>query len=179
MATDKQEVKIFISYSHMNNKRAREFIAEFEDYIKPSKKYNYSVWYDKKLRVGKDFDPEILEHIASSICIILLVSTSFLNSDYIKMNELPAIFAGDKIVIPLLFRRIDFLRHDLGCLEGKQIYSFYNNGELKNGKSYTVLDENQRDEYISEVYEKMEDQLDEKFGQAVSDNSQKEVLQLV
>ena len=63
-------------------------------------------WDDTKLKSGEEWDKEIDESLKKADIAVLLVSSNFLASSYIRKKELPEILenvtARGAVVIPLL-----------------------------------------------------------------------------
>lgn len=78
--------QIFISYSHADSDyqlRLRMHLSIFER--SGSVKY----WSDTQLRTGDQWRNEIENNLEKTAVAILLVSADFLDSDFIRSNELP------------------------------------------------------------------------------------------
>ena len=147
----KKEVKIFVSYAHRNEESVKTFTDEFREYIRPSKKYNYTIWHDEKLICGEKWNEAIMKEVNECDLGLLMLSASFLNSKYISENELPALLKN-KLVFPIMIQNVDFSRHDLKGIEKIQVYS------LK-GKPYWPLGRKQQAKFIEGAFVKMEELL--------------------
>lgn len=78
--------KVFISYSHVNKKYREELRRVLETV--PS--IDEVLWFDEKaMDIGDKFHPTILQAMNDSGIGILLLSTDFFLSHYIKQHELP------------------------------------------------------------------------------------------
>ena len=100
------QVDIFISYSRRDRDRVN-FMA------KALEAQGYSVWWDRDLRAGEEFDNVIDKHIKQSKVIVVVWSDTSIKSNWVKEeaedgvieNKLvPALI--DEVVIPRGFRRI-------------------------------------------------------------------------
>jgi len=87
MKEDKK--KIFISYAHADEKYHNRLMT----HLSVLKKYigGFEEWSDKKIHAGQHWKEEIKKALNDANIAILLVSTDFLASDFIKNNELPPI----------------------------------------------------------------------------------------
>ena len=86
--------KIFISYSHKDIK----WLKEVKQHLKALSfiEDDFEVWDDTELRAGNIWREEIKEALDRSGIAILLISTNFLASDFIRNNELPTILENAK-----------------------------------------------------------------------------------
>lgn len=159
----KQKVKIFISYAHSNGVSAKQFIEQFKDYITASKSFDYSIWHDVELNVGENWNAKILDELNKCDCGLLLVSTSFLTSNYITEKELPILLNKEKVVIPVLLSQIDFKRHDLKGLDEYQIYRLIDD-RFKEPRSYAELKPKRKLDFVSKLFNQMEERLEEHFN---------------
>ena len=159
----KQKVNIFISYAHRNSDLSKKFIEQFYDYIKPSKSFEYIIWYDVEIKPGVKWKDKITEKLNECDCGLLLISPSFLNSDFITKKELPTLLDTKKVVIPVLLHEIDFELYDLKGLEEHQIYRFTDTG-FKSPRSYYKLKAKRRSDFIADLFVKLEERLKEYFS---------------
>ena len=85
---------VFISYAHDDGdkweKMVRQHLAPYVNYS------NLSVWSDKDIAMGEDWDDEIKQALARAKVAILLVSPAFLASNYIYNDELPDIMKSSQ-----------------------------------------------------------------------------------
>jgi ABC-type branched-subunit amino acid transport system substrate-binding protein len=99
-------VDIFISYSRRDRERV-DFMA------KALEAEGYTVWWDRELRAGEEFDNVIDKHIKEAKAIVVVWSETSIKSNWVKEeaedgildNKLvPALI--DEVIIPRGFRRI-------------------------------------------------------------------------
>jgi uncharacterized protein YjbI with pentapeptide repeats len=78
-------IRIFISYSRIDKNLMNELAPHLEltEY-----KGKIKVWYDKGIEAGIEWDKEIKENLEMADIILLLVSKSYLESEYISNVEL-------------------------------------------------------------------------------------------
>jgi len=101
---------IFLSYKSEDRAKAL-IIAEALE------RNGYSVWWDRKIPVGKTFEQVIVEQIQAAKCVVVLWSRESVKSDWIKEEAdegkkrkiLAPVFIDD-VEIPLGFRRIQAAR---------------------------------------------------------------------
>lgn len=78
----------FISYCHKDQKRC----AQLREHLKPiERRGDIKFWSDHHIRPGAPLKEEVLERVEQTHFALLLVSTSFIISDFISDTELPAI----------------------------------------------------------------------------------------
>ena len=81
---------IFISYAHEDKEWVLEgpgnihLIPRIRRHTSP----DAEIWFDEGLVIGEKWDEEIHNHIIQSHIAILLISESFVSSDYIVNKEL-------------------------------------------------------------------------------------------
>jgi len=79
--------KIFISYSHEDER----LLAEFKATLAPLLKDKGDVWDDTTISPGQKWEDEIQKALESARVGVLFVSESFLRSVFVKQVELPAL----------------------------------------------------------------------------------------
>ena len=111
-----RKINIFISYAHADEK----WLEKLQQHLKVLSKYfdNIDCWDDTKLRGGDKWRDEIAAAIRKANVAILLVSTSFLASDFISNDELPPILRkaqedGTRI-LPLIVSPCGFEDSEIG-----------------------------------------------------------------
>lgn len=77
---------IFISYSHADEALCEEFLKM----VRPTaQKHGLKIWSDHEIPVGATWREEIEKALARTRVAVLLVSSDFLDSSFIRKNELP------------------------------------------------------------------------------------------
>ncbi|KPA17045.1 protein containing ATPase domain, prokaryote [Candidatus Magnetomorum sp. HK-1] len=100
MLSEKQEKKIFISYSRDD----KEWVKRLLIHLKALSFKGVQIWYDDDIRSGDDWSAEIQNAIETAQMTICLISKHFLASDYIQKREIPEILFRHKegmTVIPI------------------------------------------------------------------------------
>lgn len=103
MAKTKENLKIFISYSHVDMKFKNELLKHLKTI---ELTYNVDVWHDGKIHAGGNIDREVLNYLNLSNIILLLVSPNFLSSRYCIEEELKIAMEryanGECIIVPVI-----------------------------------------------------------------------------
>ena len=101
---------IFISYSHSDRDLARRVASGLIA-------AGASVWWDRELVGGDDFDSAILRELTGARCVIVLWTEASIRSNYVRDEAQVALDGGKLIPIasqevdpPLGFRRVHLLR---------------------------------------------------------------------
>jgi hypothetical protein len=88
-------LNVFISYSNNDTDRSQlDKLVKEMAMLKET--YNLDIWFDSRIKIGKEWDKQIQEKLESADIFILLLSRDFLASEYIKYVELPKIFERTK-----------------------------------------------------------------------------------
>jgi len=101
--------KLFISYSHKDE----EFKDKLEEHLSGLLTSNrIDTWNDRKILPGERWDESIKRALHDSDIILLLVSSTFMSSGYIKDVEIVKAIekhrAGEALIIPIVIRPCDF-----------------------------------------------------------------------
>jgi len=94
---------VFVSYSH----RDVRWLNRLRTMLKPvERRFSTAVWSDRQIEAGARWASEIEQALASARVVLLLVSPSFLASDFIDQNELGPVLAaardGSKKILGVL-----------------------------------------------------------------------------
>ncbi len=104
---DKKKISLFLSYSH-KDEQLKEELDKHLTALKRSDKI--SVWHDKQIEGGNDWDATIKEELKNADLILLLISPDFMASDYIWEVEIKGAldnhFSGKSKVIPVFLRSV-------------------------------------------------------------------------
>lgn len=101
--------KVFISYSHKDE----SYKDDLNDHLSAMKRSGLiSVWHDRKIVAGVDWSKEIDSNLEHADIILLLVSSSFLASDYCYEIELKRAIEkhenGSAVIVPVIIRACDW-----------------------------------------------------------------------
>lgn len=109
METKKKPVPIFISYAHKDE----DFKDALLEQLSPLRRSSWvAPWQDRDIVAGEDWNDAIFENLRQAKVVLLLVSSSFINSDFCMDKELTATMErhtkGECIVVPIIIRPCDF-----------------------------------------------------------------------
>jgi CheY-like chemotaxis protein len=106
-------VTVFYSYAH-EDEALRD---ELSGHLKILERRGLvSSWHDRQIRAGEDWHSKIDEALQMADLVLLLVSTDFINSDYIFGTELTVAMqrhaAGFATVVPIIVRAVNIEPED-------------------------------------------------------------------
>lgn len=106
MKNDSLKLKAFISYSHKDMGEKRILLEHFTSI---NKLFNIEVWHDGRIDAGGEIASEVLNELETSNIVLLLISSSFINSDFCYNIELKKSIERSKrkncIVIPIILKK--------------------------------------------------------------------------
>ncbi len=105
-------VSFFVSYAHADE----TFKDELLEFLNPLKRANQiKLWDDRAIMVGDKWNDEIIKALEGCEVILLLLSPSFLASDYINDVELVKAMENHKQnklrIIPIMIKACDLSSH--------------------------------------------------------------------
>lgn len=96
-------IKVFISYSHYDNRWLNRLIIHLTPL---SRDFKIDIWSDRDIQTGTKWKQKIKQAIEDCDIAILLISPDFLASNFINTNELPPLIEAaekeGKLIIPLI-----------------------------------------------------------------------------
>ena len=106
-------VSLFYSYAHEDEQLRDELCGHLKIL---ERRGLVSSWHDRQIRPGEDWHAAIDQELQSADMVLLLVSTDFVNSDYIFGNELTVAMqrhaAGFTTVVPIIVRAVNIEPED-------------------------------------------------------------------
>ena len=154
----KKDIHLFISYAHRNAALAGRLMEQLSQHLGASRMFRYTWWQDSRLKSGEAWEREILRQAAACDAALLMMSPSFLGSEFIMGKELPALISQGKMLFPVALSPLDFRYHDLKGLEKMQIF-FLNRPGFREPRDYTSLKPARREEFALALFRQMEDRL--------------------
>jgi O-acetyl-ADP-ribose deacetylase (regulator of RNase III) len=128
-------VSVFVSYAHEDE----QFLDKLLRHLSTLEDLGLvQTWHDRLISPGTNWDTDINKEIDLADVLILLVSSDFVASGYIRSNELTRAFerlqTGEVTVIPVLVRTVDLVGSRLSTLQwlptgGKPIKSWTDEDE--------------------------------------------------
>jgi hypothetical protein len=108
----------FVSYAHRDERYRRQMDIALAQL---SRNMLISVWHDKMILPGQEWEQEIDENLERADIVLLLVSPDFLASDYAYGSEMLRALkrqrAGEAIVVPIIVRPSEWQYSPLGSLQ--------------------------------------------------------------
>lgn len=100
------KINLFISYSHEDKK---QYMPELLTYLNEQNCPKIAIWYDENISPGAEWDEAIKNKLNQADIVLLLLSQSFLMSQYVKEKELKISLQrhqnGECRVIPIFIRK--------------------------------------------------------------------------
>jgi len=130
-------ILIFYCYSHAD-KKLRE---QLETHLSALRRQNLTVeWHDRKIGAGKEWEGQIDTKLDVADIVLLLVSATFIHSDYCYDVEMERALArhetGTCRVIPIILRDCDWQKTQIGKLE-----ALPSKGKAVTGRGWKNTDE--------------------------------------
>jgi DNA-binding MarR family transcriptional regulator len=115
-------LRLFYSYSHKDE----ELRKELEEHLALLKRQGYIVgWHDRMIGAGEEWKGQLDRNLEEAQIILLLISPSFLASDYCydieTVRALDRHDTGEARVIPILLRPVDWEGAPFARLQGLPI----------------------------------------------------------
>ena len=118
VATGASALSAFVSYSHKDERYRRTLDTSLAQLKRNG---IISVWHDRKILPGQQWDKEIDRSLEAANIVLVLVSPDFLASEYAYTREMRIAIerhhAGRATVIPVILRPSDWLSSPLGSLQ--------------------------------------------------------------
>jgi len=115
-------IQLFYSYSHIDDK----YRHRLETHLSVLRRQGLiNEWYDRRILAGQDWKNEIDLRLEQSQLILLLISASFIASDYCYSRELKRAIElheeGRAVVIPVIIRPVNWMHLPFSKLQALPI----------------------------------------------------------
>ncbi|MGK7873218.1 MAG: tetratricopeptide repeat protein [Xenococcaceae cyanobacterium] len=157
--------RIFICYTRKDNEgdnQSKRWLDCLLEYLKPLNfQEQVRIWSDQDIEIGSSWHDDIQTTLQETLAAVLLVSPSFLASEYIRNSELPVLLknASDKgvVILPIILRQ---------CLWRETFFKYPDphNGpeqlslasfQAANADPLNSLEEHEQDEVLYKVAERI------------------------
>jgi hypothetical protein len=111
-------LRVFYSYAHEDER----LLVRLREHLAPLRRQNLiDDWHDRDINAGRDWEEEIDAHLEAADIILLLVSASFIASDYCYGREMERALekhrSGAARVIPVILRSVVWTDSPIGRLQ--------------------------------------------------------------
>ena len=111
---NQEKLNLFVSYSHLDE----EYLEQFEKHLSPLKNNELiSIWVDRKIQPGEEFQTKIDGALSDADLICLLVSSRYLSSDACLDEKSEAVKLRKSKGVPV----IPIILSDCGWLDDSEI----------------------------------------------------------
>lgn len=143
-------VRIFLSWCHRDKTAVQTLVRDLRPTLKLFTDLDVEWWQDSHLMCGEEFTPAIRDRIDEADFGLLLVSSHYLASDFIRTHELPR-FAGpaaDRGPLPVKLTPLPPFgpAYDFGGLDKLNMFSL-------DGKAFTETRANRRTDFTNQLAE--------------------------
>jgi hypothetical protein len=137
---------VFISYSH----RDAAWLVKLKQFLRPLEdKELIRVWDDTEIRSGADWLAEIRAQLQCARVAVFLVTQSFLDSPFIRSEELPALLKAAQDRGCLIF----WIAVSTSTFEDSPLAAIQ--GANPPGKPLDLLPEPEQNQVLTEIYKKL------------------------
>jgi internalin A len=169
---NRKDIKIFVSYSSKDKDLCELLVEGLKGHLTHKEGINYITWSDKEIDLGANWKEEIENAMKQCNAAILLVSGSFVASDFINKVELMEFFnrkkEGGFLILPVLVRKYDFGEfEELSSLQFFKTYfhEYGFNKPIDRNKliPFDVLGDNEKttDQQLNDYYSKLAEHIHE------------------
>ena len=111
-------LRLFFSYAHKDEM----FLEELKEHLAPLKRKGLiQDWCDREISAGQEWEISIEQNLESAEIVLLLISASFINSEYCFGKEMKQALKkhaiGQARVIPIIIRPVDWSSAPFGKLK--------------------------------------------------------------
>lgn len=143
-----KKIRIFLSWCHRDKAPKEALLHDLRPALRLLTDLDVEWWGDDRLMVGEEFTPAIVDRIDECDFGLLLISTHYLVSTYIRQHELPR-FVGataDKGALPVMLGVLPTFgpQHDFGGMLKLNMFS-------REGKSFRTTTGPRRTEFANDL----------------------------
>lgn len=110
---------VFISYSHEDDTMVGDLLKHLSAL---QRKGLIEIWYDRRIGPGDEWKQEILDQIERADVILLMISASFIDSDFCYEEEMTTAIRrhddGEALVVPVFVRECEWQNLPFAKLQG-------------------------------------------------------------
>jgi hypothetical protein len=142
------QVRIFLSWCHRNSALQGALLRDLLPALSIFTDLDVEWWEDSHLACGEELLPEIIDRVNEADFGLLLLSTHYFASSFIRRHELPR-FAGpsaDRGALPVALAPLPRFgaEHDLGGIERQLVFT-------ADGRSFAELSGHRRTSFANEL----------------------------
>lgn len=108
IAVTEEPLEVFFSYAHEDDDLRKQLVEHLSTLQRQGV---IADWHDRRIQAGQRWGDEIDEHLRSARIILLLISPSFMASDYCYEQEMTRALereaSGEARVVPVILRPVD------------------------------------------------------------------------
>jgi hypothetical protein len=158
-------VEVVLSYAHKD----QELCDEFREHLSGLRRVKIiNDWHDRQIDAGRDWAARIDERLERADVVLLLVSSSFLSSDYCQDVEVRRAMerhrAGEAIVVPIVLRDCDWSDTPFGHL----------NKLPRHSRAVTLAPD--RDEALAEITRELKAIIQRRWADVTTHSSDREPI---
>lgn len=115
---NKRPLNVFLSYAHEDRRLKNQLVTALRGL---SREYGIQVWNDQEILPGNEWEAEIAKQLEQADIILLLISSDFINSEFIYQQELKQAMKRhenkEARVVPIILRPCDWRGQIYGKLQ--------------------------------------------------------------
>jgi len=109
MSTTRRRLNLFVSYAHADEVEEKQLLVHLKALDRGG---YYTIWEDRQIEAGQEWDREIKQHLAQADVVLFLVTASLIASDYVWNEELPQALTqrkeGRTDIVPVILKPCDW-----------------------------------------------------------------------
>jgi hypothetical protein len=117
-ANNVESFEVFVAYSREDESLQRQLLKHLSALRREGL---ISVWYDRCITPGSEWQSEISKHLDDAAIVLLLITAGFIDSEYCYGIEMKRALerheSGEAVVIPVILKDVDWAKTPLGKLQ--------------------------------------------------------------